>query len=152
MKVKELFRNIRAARKELWILGQKESDLTLSMLPGAIQYDKDKVDSSPDDPMLKYAERLSEIEEIKKQRMKQLIRSDHIAQLILQNMPTAQNRLLLELRYIEGGISHRYSWYEVAEELGYAEKYTRDHLHRMALNEAQQVYDQFEKDMAFLDI
>ena len=64
MNVEELFRNIRAARKELWILGQRESDLTLSMLPGAIRYDKDKVESSPEDPMLKFAERLSDIEDI----------------------------------------------------------------------------------------
>lgn len=145
MNVKELFRNIRAARKELWILGQKESDLTLSMLPGAIRYDKDKVESSPEDPMLKFAERLSEIETMRKERAKKLAEDDYTAQLILREMPTARNRLLLELRYIEGGIGHRYSWFEIAEEMGYEEIYTRGVLHQSALNEAQQIYDQIKQ-------
>lgn len=147
MNVEELFRNIREARKELWILGQKESYLTLSMLPGAIRYDKDKVESSPEDPMLKFAERLSDIETIKKERIKQLSENDYTAQLILRDMPTARNRLLLELRYIEGGISHRYSWNEVAEEMGYEEVYTRGVLHQAALREAQETYDRFDKKM-----
>ena len=147
MNVKELFRNIRAARKELWILGQKESDLTLSMLPGAIRYDKDKVESSPEDPMLKFAERLSEIEAMRKERAKKLAEDDYTAQLILREMPTARNRLLLELRYIEGGIGHRYSWSEVAEEMGYEEIYTRGFLHQSALDEAQKIYDRIEQKM-----
>lgn len=33
-------------------------ELRASMLPGAIRYDKDSVMSSPDDPMIKYAERM----------------------------------------------------------------------------------------------
>ena len=146
MNVEELFRNIRAARKELWILGQKESDLTLSMLPGAIRYDKDKVESSPEDPMLKFAERLSEIETIKKERIKKLTEDDRMAQLILRKMPTARNRLILELRYIEGGMSHRYSWFEIAEELGFEEKYLRWRLHREALDEAQKIYDKMQEE------
>ena len=147
MNVEELFRNIREARKELEILERKESDLTLSMLPGAIQYDKDKVDNSPDDPMLKFAERLSEIEAIKKERIRKLREDDRIAQLILDGMPTAKNRILLELRYIEGGVKHRYSWAEVAEEIGHEEVYTRGVLHQAALKEAQETYDQFDKKM-----
>lgn len=145
MNVEELFRNIRAARKELWILGQRESDLTLSMLPGAIRYDKDKVESSPEDPMLKFAERLSDIEDIKRKRMKELAENDYTAQLILRKMPTARNRLLLELRYIEGGIGHRYSWSEIADEIGYSEIHARGVLHQAALAEAQEIYDQLEK-------
>ena len=33
-------------------------ELRVSMLPGAVRYDKDSVMSSPDDPMIKYAERI----------------------------------------------------------------------------------------------
>ena len=36
--------------------------LKLSMLPGAIRYDKDKVQASPQDPMAQYAVRLDELE------------------------------------------------------------------------------------------
>ena len=35
--------------------------LRLSMLPGAIRYDKDKIQTSPDDPMTKYAARMDDL-------------------------------------------------------------------------------------------
>lgn len=41
-------------------LNQKINDTRLMMLPRAIQYDNEKVMSSPSDPMLKYAEKIDE--------------------------------------------------------------------------------------------
>lgn len=44
------------------------SDLRLMMLPGAIRYDKDTIQSTPKDPFEKYVERLSSLEQ-RRQRM-----------------------------------------------------------------------------------
>ena len=43
MNVEELFRNIRDIKNEIGVLEKKEQYQRLSMLPGAIRYDKDKV-------------------------------------------------------------------------------------------------------------
>ena len=37
-------------------------DLRLQMLPGAVRYDKDIVQSSPEDPMMKFIVRVDELE------------------------------------------------------------------------------------------
>ena len=142
MNAEELFKNIREVRGELYYLERREDYLTQSMLPGAIQYDKDSVQSSPSDPMAKYAERISDIEDVRRERIKKLTEDSYLVQRILQEMPTALYRLLLELRYIEGDLTHRYSWMEVATEIGYDEQYTRWDLHHAAIEEAQKVCDE----------
>lgn len=144
MNVEELFRNIRDIKNEIGVLEKKEQYQRLSMLPGAIRYDKDKVQSSPEDPMLKFAERISEIEELKRVRYEKLLAQNVIAETILNNMKTPKLRTLLYLRYIEGGVQYRYSWSEVAMDLGYDEQYVRWDLHHAALDEAQETYDSME--------
>ena len=54
-KPKRIRAQIRKAEAEM-------EGLKLSMLPGAIRYDKDKVQLSPEDPMAKYVVRLDELE------------------------------------------------------------------------------------------
>ena len=142
MNAEELFKNVRAVKRELCLLKRGDDNLTLSMLPGAIRYDIDKVRSSPSDPMSKFTERISDIEDIKKARIKKLTEDSLLVQSILQRMPTALYRLLLELRYIEGGMTHRYSWLEVAAEIGYDEQYTKWDLHHAAIEEAQKICDE----------
>lgn len=44
-------------RMELVGVEREIEDLRATMLPGGIRYDKDSVMSSPDDPMIRYAER-----------------------------------------------------------------------------------------------
>mgnify|MGYP006873040607 CR=1 FL=1 len=44
-------------------LREHENQIRLSMLPGALQYDKDKVTEAPSDPMSKFTDKISEDEE-----------------------------------------------------------------------------------------
>lgn len=48
-------------------IDERIEDTRLMMLPSAIRYDKDKVITSPSDPMLKFAEKIDELEQKKKQ-------------------------------------------------------------------------------------
>jgi len=143
--VETLFRNIRDIKGEIIAIKKHEEQLRLSMLPGAIRYDKDNVNSSPQDPMLMYAERISDDEEKIKKRLKRLQHDSDIAQKVLDGMTTSKYRTILFLRYMEGGLQYRYSWREIAINIGYAEQYTRQDLHRLALEEAQKVYDSIKK-------
>lgn len=144
MDVEVLFRNIRDTRREISILERQEDYIRLSMLPGAVRYDKDNVQSSPEDPMLKFAERISDAEEMRLKRIEKLREDSRMVQQILAGMPTSTYRLVLELRYVEGGISHRYSWSEIAFEMNYSEDYVRKELHQEALEEAQDIYDKIK--------
>ena len=144
MDVEALFKNIRDTRREISILERQEDYIRLSMLPGAVRYDKDNVQSSPEDPMLKFAERISDAEEMRLQRIEKLREDSRIVQRILAGMPTSTYRLVLELRYVEGGINHRYSWSEIAFEMNYSEDYVRKELHQEALEEAQGIYDKIK--------
>lgn len=144
MDVEVLFRNIRDTRREIAILERQEDYIRLSMLPGAVRYDKDNVQSSPEDPMLKFAERISEVEELRQKRIEKMSEESVLVQQILGGMPTSTYRLVLELRYVEGGINHRYSWSEIAFEMNYSEDYVRKELHDAALEEAQEIYDKIK--------
>ena len=94
--------------------------------------------------MLKFAERISEAEELRQQRIVKLREDSALAQRILNDMPTAKYRMLLELRYIEGGIDYRYSWSEIAFEMNYVEDYVRKELYQEAIAEAQKIYDELK--------
>ena len=144
MEVEVLFRNIRDTRREISLLERQEDYIRLSMLPGAVRYDKDNVQSSPEDPMLKFAERISEVEELRQKRIEKMSEESILVQQILADMPTSTYRTVLELRYIEGGINHRYSWSEIAFEMNYSEDYVRKELHDAALEEAQGIYDKIK--------
>lgn len=56
-----LIRSKRTASRIGWKKEQMR-DLELQMLPAGIRYDKDKVQSSPEDPMAKYAVRMDELQ------------------------------------------------------------------------------------------
>ena len=145
MEVEKLFRDIRDIKGEIMTLEKHEEYIRLSMLPGAVRYDKDQVQTSPEDPMLKFAEKLSEDEELIQKRLSRLRELNLLCQKILDKMSTPKYRNLLLLRYIEGGLKYRYSWSEVALNLGYDEQYTRWTLHHAALDEAQRIYDEMKK-------
>ena len=139
----QLFRNIRDIKVEMVRLEQRVDYIRSSMLPSAIRYDKDNVISSPEDPMGKFAERLSDLEDMTRARLNELVRQNELAKKILANMPTAKYRLLLQLRYIDGGYDHRNSWSEVAMIMNYEEWYVSHDLHRAALEEAQEMYEKY---------
>jgi len=142
--VETLFRNIRDIKGEIIAIKKHEERLRLSMLPGAIRYDKDNVNSSPQDPMLMYAERISDDEEKIKKRLQRLQHDSDIAQKVLDGMTTSKYRNLLFLRYMEGGMEFRYSWEQIAVELGYSEQHVRQKMHKNALIEAQKVFDKIK--------
>ena len=148
----QLFRNIREIKLEIMRLEQREAYIRSSMLPGAIRYDKDNVISSPEDPMGRYMERLSDLEERTRDRLNRLLDCNLAAEKILANMPTAKYRLLLDLRYIEGGLRHRNSWSEVAMIMNYDERYLRGELRQEAIREAQEVYDRLKEEMKLTEI
>lgn len=60
--VYQLLNRPRWTKSRIRTLQTQIEDLRLMMLPSAIRYDTDPVQTSPEDPMLKYAEKLLDLE------------------------------------------------------------------------------------------
>ena len=135
--IKELLREIRDKRGELIHIRLHKEDVRLSLLPGAIRYDKDRVDFSPDDPMIKMIERLEKIEAKETKCEEELLKDIEFVNDIIMSMPTSVCKRLLWLRYIDG--SRPMQWKDIADELGYSEDHTRGKLHGKAIAEARAV-------------
>ena len=100
-----------------WLrLKAKHDELESCLLPAAIRYDKDKVQTSPDDPMGKIVAEVLELE--KEMKLIQFKKSERITEIDKQISCLASNeqRTALTMRYI-----NRIPVSEIAEAMGYAE-------------------------------
>ena len=100
-----------------WLrLKAKHDELESCLLPAAIRYDKDKVQTSPEDPM---AEIISEIEELEKEMVRvqrrKFTQIEKIGRAI-NALGSDEERTALTMRYI-----NRKPVTEIAEAMGYAE-------------------------------
>ena len=86
--IKTFLNRIRDEKKELIHLRLHKEDVRLSLLPGAIQYDKDRVDVSPDDPMLRMIQKLEKVEEKEAENEEKLLADIELANRIIATMPT----------------------------------------------------------------
>lgn len=100
-----------------WLrLKAKHDELESCLLPAAIRYDKDKVQTSPEDPMGKI---LSEVLELEKEMKKlQLNKSKQIEKIDkeISKLVSDEQRTALTMRYI-----NRIPVSDIAEAMGYAE-------------------------------
>jgi DNA-directed RNA polymerase specialized sigma24 family protein len=100
-----------------WLrLKAKHDELESCLLPAAIRYDKDKVQTSPEDPMGKI---LSEVLELEKEMKKvQLNKSKQIEKIDkeISKLVSDEQRTALTMRYI-----NRVPVTDIAEAMGYAE-------------------------------
>lgn len=100
-----------------WLrLKAKHDELETCLLPSGIRYDKDKVQTSPEDPMSKIVAEITELEKemIQVQRRK-FIQLEKIEQAV-NSLESEEERTALTMRYI-----NRKSVQDIAEEMGYSE-------------------------------
>ena len=97
-------------------LKAKHDELETCLLPAAIRYDKDKVQSSPDDQMSKICAEIHELEiEMAKVQRKKFIQIEKIEKAV--NALADEERTALTMRYI-----NRVSVSIIADAMGYSEK------------------------------
>ena len=100
-----------------WLrLKSKHDELELCLLPSAIRYDRDKVQTSPEDPMAKIVGELNsleikmaQIQYDKAQRIEEIYKA-------INSLDSNEERTALAMRYI-----NRKPVTEIAEAMGYAE-------------------------------
>lgn len=101
-----------------WLrLKAKHDELETCLLPAAIRYDKDKVQSSPEDAMSKIVAEIAELEKrMAEVQRKKSQRIEEIAKAI-NSLESDEERTALTMRYI-----NRKSVFDIAEAMGYSEK------------------------------
>ena len=116
---KQVYEFLNSARVLHWHwlrLKAKHDELESCLLPGAIRYDKDKVQVSPDDQVSKIMAEITELE----QRMNQLQlgKAKRIEEIdkAIHSIPSDEERTVLTMRFI-----NRIPVSEIAESMGYAE-------------------------------
>ena len=100
-----------------WLrLKAKHDELESCLLPAAIRYDKDKVQTSPDDPMSRIVAEISELE--REMNQVQLSKSKRIQEIdkAINSLESEEERTALTMRFI-----NRIPVTEIAEAMGYAE-------------------------------
>lgn len=132
-----MLRNIRDERKELISIRIHKEEVRLSLLPGAMDYSKDKVDFTPDDPMLRMIERLEKYETDEHELEAKIMQDIDYVNQVIKAMPTPEYRTVIRLRYIDG--DRPMHWNDIAAELSRDPTDLRGRIHGMAIAEARHV-------------
>ena len=114
--VYKLLTKPRKIRGQIKMAEAEMEGLKLSMLPGAIRYDKDKVQASPQDPMAQYAVRLDELErKIEDLQTEYLNAQDEVV--TVANELTSPGDVIITLRFISG-----WDFQSIAKEISMSER------------------------------
>jgi len=139
MDVLKFLKCIRSKRFELADLKEQRDEIYYSLMPSGIRYDLDKVQTSPTDRMPDVAGDLAEVQAIIDQRIERLSGDIMLANHVIDQMPTAECRQLLMLRYLSGK-RRPLSWNDIADKMDYSVDHVQGKLHRKAINEARAVW------------
>lgn len=142
MDVLVFFKRIRSEEIELYHIKEQRDTLRNSLLPAAIRYDRDKVQTSPADHMLEVVTNLNEIDGKLAKRAAVLSRHINLAHEIVSEMVTPECQELIELRYLDRWESFRMPmrWTDIADRMGYSLDHVQGKLHSKAIKEARQVW------------
>ena len=87
-------------------------DLRLQMLPGSVRYDKDIVQSSPEDPMMKFIVRVDELERAIEGLKQRYVDEQKMISEAIEMLEDEREQVVLIGRYVSGD-----SYDEIAAEL-----------------------------------
>ena len=121
-----------------WLrLKAKHDELESCLLPGAIRYDRDKVQTSPDDPMSKIVAEVNELE--KEMSQIQIAKSKRVEEIYkdIRSVALEEERTALTMRFV-----NRISVSDIAEQMGYSEK----RIYQFMDQGAAQIFKRFKKD------
>lgn len=112
----DLLNSVRVIHWQWLRVKAKHDELESCLLPAAIRYDKDKVQTSPDDAMSKICAEIAELENLMNRlQLAKSIRIEEIDKTI-NALESDEERTVLTMRFI-----NRVPVRDIAEAMGYAE-------------------------------
>lgn len=133
MTAKEYLQRIRSERLEIVQLQETVDELIYSLLPSGIRYDTLKVQTSPDDPMVRVMAEVDEYERKIRQHLSKLVDRQNVAFANVGALEKSDHRLVLTLYYLTG---ERLTWHQVADKMNLSEQRIYQ-LHNEAIEELE---------------
>ena len=118
---KALLYDVRDEQGEINIIRQQIAQAELALLPSGIRYDRDKVQASPDDPMMRLAVKLDRYEAELRKHQAALLTKRTKAFRMVSRLTDSTQRQVLELYFLG---ERRLRMWEVAKIIGYSEQST----------------------------
>ena len=118
--IKSFLQSIRNTRREIEYFSDMVEELRTSLLPSAIRYDKDRVQTSPEaDPMTDILEKVAVYEQKIRDHLQYLLDDYNFASELIMQLERPEYRQVLHHYYLD---SSRPKWAQVAEKMGYTEQ------------------------------
>ena len=133
MTAKEYLQRIRSERLEIVQLQETVDELIYSLLPSGIRYDTLKVQTSPDDPIVRVMAEVDEYERKIRQHLSKLVDRQNVAFANVGALEKSDHRLVLTLYYLTG---ERLTWHQVADKMNLSEQRIYQ-LHNEAIEELE---------------
>ena len=122
-KVKEIFKQTRKAQIEINHLVRLIEREELTLLPKAIRYDRDKVQTSPEDILARSAAEIADMREEMTKSWVILKNKMGYAESLIAKLDDTDEREVLRWYYLDRGADGSLlTWAEVAEVMGYNER------------------------------
>lgn len=138
MTAKEYLQRIRSERLEIVQLQETVDELIYSLLPSGIRYDTLKVQTSPDDPMVRVMAEVDEYERKIRQHLSKLVDRQNVAFANVGALEKSDHRLVLTLYYLTG---ERLTWHQVADKMNLSEQRIYQ-LHNEAIEELEKKWSE----------
>lgn len=116
---KEFFRQIRKEQSEIAHLSLMIQEEETMLLPKAIVYDKDKVQSTPDDKLAEICARITDMENELKESILSLKAKQRRAEIMIRGLEDPDEREVLRWYYLTTEGNRVLTWQEVAIRMNY---------------------------------
>jgi DNA-directed RNA polymerase specialized sigma subunit len=136
MTAKEYLQRIRSERLEIQQFEERIEEQRYSLLPSGIRYDVDKVQTSPDDPMMRVYAEIDKLERKIKEHLERLTTRYNIAMSNILLLDKSEHRQVLALYYLG---QERLTWEMVAERMSFSEQRIYQ-LHNEAIAELEKIW------------
>ena len=137
---KKYLRSLRGEQREMKILLEMRENVFLSLLPPAIRYDKDHVQTSPMDALPERVARMCELDKEIEKRIAELDVHRAEAFKMIKQLDDNTGRTVMLLYYLQ---THKdgtsLSWTDVANQLSYSEDRVR-HIHGEMLEQLNKYF------------
>lgn len=103
MTVKQFLYSVRDEQKEIEELNNRICELRMSFLPGAIRYDKDRVQTSPTDSVTERMTELGDYEKTLSDKVRELTEKRNRAQKLIDSLDDSIERQVLGMYFLSIG-------------------------------------------------
>lgn len=120
--IKNIFRQVRKTQLEVIHISKMIEREEACLLPRAIRYDGDKVQTSPDDILARWAAEIADMQEQLGKSIVVLKRNMAYAESLITRLEDSDEREVMRYYYLDTDKGRLYKWTDVADKMGYNER------------------------------